>query len=87
MRICVIFACQIMLIFVFAIRGYLLHPTRKILMQTIFIIVDKDAGGNMHGIYQTQSFFYRTFLDCLLYLRGNIDELLRCVVLNHKYSV
>jgi hypothetical protein len=30
----------------------------------------------MHGIYQTEAFLYPAFLNCLLYLRRDINEFL-----------
>jgi len=36
-------------------------------MQPAFIVIDEDACGNIHGIYQYQSLLDGAFLDSLLY--------------------
>jgi hypothetical protein len=51
------------------------EPDLKVMMQAGFVVVDKNAGGNMHGIAQQKPLRNAAFRKTLLDLRSNIDKL------------
>ncbi len=44
------------------------------MVQSWLVIVDKDTGGDMHGIHQDQALLDAAFHQALLNLRRDIDE-------------
>jgi hypothetical protein len=43
-------------------------------MQAGFIVVDKDAGGDVHGVAEDEALGDATFLEAMLNLRRDIDK-------------
>lgn len=63
MRISIIFECAIVLVARNRFVGSeLLEPLFVVLMQSRFIIVNKDACRNMHGIDETEPLIYTGLL-------------------------
>jgi hypothetical protein len=44
------------------------------MLQAGFIVIDKDRGSYVHGVYQAQSFLYATLDQGFLHFGGNIDK-------------
>ena len=55
------------------VRSKFFKPVVKIFYQSGFVIIDIDAGGYMHGIYQAKPLLDAAFADDLFYLRRYID--------------
>jgi hypothetical protein len=55
-------------------RGQFFQPHVKVVVQAGFIIVDKNAGGNMHSVYQTQTLLYARLAQEGFNFAGNIDK-------------
>jgi hypothetical protein len=49
-------------------------PHVKVVVQSRFIIVDKNTGGNVHGVYKAQSFLYSGLSQQRFYLGRDIDK-------------
>jgi hypothetical protein len=45
------------------------------MMQSGFVIVDENAGGNVHGIAKDKPFFDAAFFEALLDLRRDVNKL------------
>ena len=52
----------------------LLEPDTKVVMQAAFIVVDKNAAGNVHAVDQRQAFFNPAGLKSILHLWSNVHE-------------
>jgi hypothetical protein len=55
-------------------RRQFFKPHVKVVVQARFIIVDKNTGGNVHGVYKAQSFLYSGLVQQRFYLGSNIDK-------------
>jgi hypothetical protein len=49
-------------------------PYVKVVVQPRFIIVDKNTGGNVHGVYKAQSLLYSGLMQQRFYLGSDIDK-------------
>jgi hypothetical protein len=54
-----------------------LQPHVKIMMQAGLVIIDKNACGNVHGVYQAQPLLYARLREQGFYLICDIDEFSR----------
>jgi hypothetical protein len=63
MGIAVILPGQVMLVLVFAVRGQLLDPREKILVQSVLVIVDENARCDVHGVHEAQPLVHAAFPD------------------------
>jgi len=50
------------------------EPNFKVVMQARFVVIDKDAGGYVHGITEDKAFFYAALGETCLDLWGDVDE-------------
>jgi hypothetical protein len=55
--------------------GEFFQPDFDVAMKAAFIVVDEDAGGDVHGIDQAQAFANATFADRFRYIGGDVLEL------------
>ena len=55
-------------------RGKLLQPALKIMVEAGFVVVYKDAGCDVHGIYQAEPFTYAAIFKGLRNLRCDIHK-------------
>ena len=62
-------------------RRQLFQPLPVVLPQSAFMVVNEDAGRNVHRIDQTEPFLNPTFVQGCFYLSGDVDQLnpLLCV--------
>src|SRR5688500_10910726 len=62
--------------------GELLQPFYEIVMKAALVVVDKDGGGNVHGVNEDDAFLDAAFSDASLDIAGDVYEihLLRDVV-------
>ena len=40
----------------------------------MLVVIDKDGGGNVHGVYENKAFLHATFTKGFVDLRSDIDE-------------
>jgi hypothetical protein len=59
-------------------RGKLLKPVLVVLVEPGFVIVDKDAGSDMHGVDKTEALSDATFFHCLSHIFRDVDEVNPC---------
>jgi len=52
----------------------LFQPDIIVPMQTGFIVIDEDAGGDVHSVAQDQTLFDAAFPEALFHLRGDVDQ-------------
>ena len=78
--------CSIMLVLrVRFFRCQLFKPALQIMMKPGFIVVNKDAGGDVHGIDQDHPFEDAAFLNTLFDLRGDSQKLPSSVDFKPKF--
>jgi len=51
------------------------EPFHVIFVQAGFVIVDEYTRSDMHGIYQAQAFLYAAFVNGLLNIMRDVNEL------------
>jgi len=56
------------------VRGQYFQPDFVIVKQTVFVVVDKNAGGDVHGVHQAKTFLHAAFCDQRLDRGGDIHE-------------
>ena len=54
--------------------GQLFQPDLVVVVQPGLIVIDEDAGGDVHGVDQDQAFGDAAVSEALLHLGGDIDE-------------
>ena len=57
------------------VGGEFFEPGVKIVVQAGFIVVDENAGGDVHGVGQAQAFLYSRLPQQGIYFTGDIDKL------------
>jgi hypothetical protein len=56
------------------VRREFFEPDVVVVMEAGFIVIDEDAGGDVHGVDEAESFADPTLSECGLDLRGDIEE-------------
>ncbi len=54
------------------LRGQAFQPILKVLMQPPLVVVNKDTGGDVHGVAQQETFLNPAFLQAGTYVLGNV---------------
>ncbi len=55
-------------------RRQLFQPHLIIVMEAAFVVVDEDAGRDVHGVDEHKTLLYAALAQRLLHLRGDIDN-------------
>ena len=74
MRIGIVFAVIVTVLFNRLMRSKFLEPDLEIMVKAGFIVIDEDGSSDMHGIDQNQSFLNTTLPETCFNLRSDIDE-------------
>ncbi len=74
MRVRIVLACPVVSIPVRAERSKPFQPVGKVLVKAGFVIVDKYAGGDVHGIYEAQTFPDAALCHNFGDIRSYVDE-------------
>ena len=56
------------------VGGKLFKPVLVVLVEPRFVIIDKDTGGDMHGVDKAETFFNSAFCNCLAYFFRDVDK-------------
>ena len=56
------------------VRRQFFQPLGVIVMQTTLVVVNKDTGGDVHGINQHQALAHATLTQALIHLFGDADK-------------
>jgi hypothetical protein len=65
--------------------GEFLKPYVKIMVQAGLIIIDKNAGGNVHCVYQAQPFLYAGFGKQGFRFICDVDEFTRFLCVKPQF--
>jgi hypothetical protein len=71
----IVFAAIVLVLGVGLLRSKLFQSLFVVVMQSAFIIIDEDTGGDVHRVDQDKSFPDSAFSKALLNSQGDIDEL------------
>src|SRR5208282_3977234 len=74
MSISIIFSIVMPVLRYRLMRSEPFQPKVEILMESGFIIIDKNRGGYVHCVGKSQSLFYTALLKTILDLRSNINK-------------
>jgi hypothetical protein len=55
-------------------RSQFLQPDLEVVMKPRLIVINKNAGGYVHGVTQHKAFLYAAFIQTLFNLRRDIDK-------------
>ncbi len=54
--------------------GKFFQPVLKIPMESPFIVINEDRGGDMHGIYEGETLLDTTFMETTIDVLGDVDK-------------
>ena len=85
MGVAVVFAGIVMAVFFDIVGSYLFEEFIKILDQAALVVIDVDAGGDVHRIDQYQTFLDTRFFDDFFDLRRDVDVFAACFGVKGDY--
>ncbi len=74
MCVCVVFVSVVFVLGVWFFGGEFFELFFIVMVQTRFVVVDKDAGCDVHCVTENQSLAHSAFCEAVFYEWGYVDE-------------
>jgi hypothetical protein len=85
MSIGVVFSVVVVVLRIGFFRGQFFQPNFKVVVQAGFVIVDKDAGGDVHSIAEEETIFDAAFSQALFNLWCNVNKFPPCFCIKPEF--